>query len=855
LASSAARARRAGSALAAAVLVALGGMLLSPVTGRAATPAVQITAVRSAWGGTLHQGAWVPVEIGLRAGVSDFDGRVVVSVSPPNGGQGQGCYPVGPNSTVCRGGSFNGGGASSNVEYEQPVVLAAGVAKTVMMTILPGQSTVDVRVEDGGGSVVASTSTDLDVSSNAGRAVVAVVSPDSGAFDGLGAAHLPTDSGVTVVHLKAADLPGSGTVMAGFDMVVFDGAATDTLSSDQRQALSDYVTRGGSLLITGGADAKATLAGLPPGLAPVTLEGTTRLADLGSYAAAFDLPALAGPLVASSVQPHGAVAIREHGLPLLTTGSYGAGQVAFLAVDPSAEPLRSWSGTPALMRQLLVRGTRMGGGTGSSVQLSKFGRGSQVHDRLAGENGILSGAVLTVPGVTLPDPAWLGGLLAGYVVLVGPMAYVFLRRLRRRDLLWVAVPVIAGVATFLAYTTGLGATGRNLALTEVRVLQLTPGSSRATVDSFATVYAPHGGTHSMQLLGDPAVTSLPGADQSILTVHPGDSPEQVDVHTDIATLRGWSGTRAGAVQGGVQVALHFDGTTVKGTVSNGLASDLTDVHIGVQGRSVGDLGTLRRGATQTINVSLPSSSGIVPLINGGSCFNCEPGLGMSAADREQYLRNQVASDLQAVAAVSGQDAPVLVGVATDPLLPADVQGEGVDQRPVDAVVVPLPVQVDRSQAMSNAAATLVDLDAASSDTLSSSTGDSAVYEASFPGGPSAWRNVSASFDTSCTAGVPCPVSVSINGFGGSGGAVRALPVPVPGSSLTTAPEVQVFDMVARRWVDAQTSPGSSGGLSFSLPDPRRDMDGDGNVWVRLVGINASYPGALTFSANRAGSST
>src|SRR5258708_15532916 len=144
----------------------------SPVTARAATPAVAITGVRSLWTGTVHQGAWLPIEIGLRAGDAEFDGHVAVSVAPPSGGNGSVCFQSG-GGTSCRSGPYVGNGSStpSQVEYDVPVVLAPGVAKTVSVTVLPGSSGLTVQVVSSSGAVAASTSADLDVSASDNRAV------------------------------------------------------------------------------------------------------------------------------------------------------------------------------------------------------------------------------------------------------------------------------------------------------------------------------------------------------------------------------------------------------------------------------------------------------------------------------------------------------------------------------------------------------------------------------------------------------------------------------------------------------------------------------------------------------------
>jgi hypothetical protein len=240
-------------------------------------------------------------------------------------------------------------------------------------------------------------------------------------------------------------------------------------------------------------------------------------------------------------------------------------------------------------------------------------------------------------------------------------------------------------------------------------------------------------------------------------------------------------------------------------------------------------------------------------------MGCGAPLGASAADRQQFQRDQVSADLDNIAGVVGASVPVLVGLASSPLLPADVHGEGVDSSPIDAIVVPLGTPIDASHGMNNAVATLVDVIAGSTNTLSGESTDSALYEASLPGGPAAWANVQVSVDVSCgSPGSSCPV-----GFGGSPGAVKiapgpgsgqVVPVPVPGPATPTAPAVgvQVFDLRAQRWVDVSTS--SAGGtLSFTVPDLRSDVDGDGNLWIRVDGSNiVTYPGTLRVSADRTG---
>ena len=57
-------------------------------------------------------------------------------------------------------------------------------------------------------------------------------------------------------------------------------------------------------------------------------------------------------------------------------------------------------------------------------------------------------------GLRLPGLPWLLGFLGAYIVIVGPVTGLVLRRRRRPDLAWIAVPGLAVMFTALAYVAG-----------------------------------------------------------------------------------------------------------------------------------------------------------------------------------------------------------------------------------------------------------------------------------------------------------------------------------------------------------------------------------------------------------------
>jgi hypothetical protein len=857
------------------VACALSGVLvtLGATTVHADQASIEV-AVAPAWKGTTAVGAWIPLQVTVHNKGQEFRGRIEVSAPAPVGnGGGPRCFSMPNGGTSCTTylGPRGAVGNAGTVTYAVPVVLAAGVTKTLTLTVLPSGTSVHTAVVGDDGGVATTLDTDLDVSFASDRAVIGVVSSDSGALDAMGAVRLPGSAQVQVVHVPAATLPENTAPLSGFDVLVLDRVSTDTLTAAQVHSLEGYVAGGGSLLLVAGdATAKATLAGLPADLLPATPAGGSTRVSLATLSAEMGVGAPSAPVTAQAVRAKGTVALRDGGTPILVTGHLGAGQTALLSVDPGAEPLASWSGTGTLLRELVVRTTHAVGSNGSARYASggTVGNGQSARAQLANETGNMAGAVSLVPGVTLPAALALGLLAVAYVVLVGPVSYVVLTRLRRRDLFWVTVPVLAIGTTWVAYATGLGASGRGLTLSEVRLVHLTANGDRATVDSFTAAFSPQGGGYQLILPGTSMVSGLPASnDPGEVRVAPTGDQVVAQFQSAAAALRGYSATRDAQLGGRIDASLHDDGQTVSGTVTNHLGVDLSDVQVLTAGGASTSIGELRNGQTTSLSVSHTIAS-----INGGSSC-CGPGFsiggfsGATTGDATAYRRSQLLQALNDIG--SGMQTPVLVGLARSPLLDNDVSGSNVDVSVLDAVMVPLSGDAATTASLRSLPATPVDTtDAASTGSYAPAAQGESVYELSLPGGR-AWTNLSMHVAMNgcsgfCKGGIAFPgaariVPVPAPG-GSSSGGVQV--VPMPASPVLPAPtprpatgaaypggggfSVQAFDVHALRWVEIQSQ--QFGSVDFAVSDVSRFVDDDGNLMVRVIGASSA---AVTLSADPA----
>lgn len=99
-------------------------------------------------------------------------------------------------------------------------------------------------------------------------------------------------------------------------------------------------------------------------------------------------------------------------------------------------------------------------------------------------------------GIELPEGGRLGLLLGVYVLVMGPLAYLLVRKLRRRELAWAGLPVLALASTGFVFATGSSL--RNAAESaQVTVYEVGPGSAVAT--SWSLVPSSRGGDVGVDL--------------------------------------------------------------------------------------------------------------------------------------------------------------------------------------------------------------------------------------------------------------------------------------------------------------------------------------------------------------------
>ena len=824
------RRRRLRAAATLALACSALGIGARPSLAAGTSPQVVISA---GWQGISQSaGQWVPVTVTVRGGSQDINGELVLtSVGGGTGQGGQNCVTVtfqGGSGQSCSGGGGpvygcsgpqcpSGGGPP--LISRIPVVISAGVIKHYTLDVIASGQTLHAEVV-AGSAPVAKADLPLPASSDAQR--IAVVSDASGGLlDVIGGLHLMGSPTSEVVTIPAAKLPVNAFDLQSFAAIVLDQASTEPLSPAQRSALELYVRGGGGLVVAGGAGVRATIAGLPASLLPATVGPTVDAVALPTLVSLLESPALASPVPVTVLSPaEGAiVSVRDGSQPLVVELTLGRGRVVMVAVDPAAEPIVSWPGRAPLLRQLLGRvlPQPVGLGKGAVVQTSVDGL------PFNSASGMVQ-PLTDIAALQLPSSNLFGIVLLGYAILAGPASFLVLGRMRRRDLMWVTIPLLAGAVGGAVYLTGLGTRDAGATLSEVRVLTLGGGAgSAALLETYDGLFVGRGGSFTLQEQGQPSIAGLSAADlgdtSGSLSVVQG-SPIQLQLRdAGSASLHGFSSAAYRELGGGFVTDLHTAGDRIKGTVVNHLGVPLRSVRVVGNGSSV-DVGGLADGATAKVDLPASFNSNFAgPFGPGG------PGVvpaSASAGDRDRRRGQEVLDALagSGLGGPVGAVEPELIGIAATPLLGPTSAGNGVSVDTVDAVVLPLNPLVSES---GPATGRIIDV----------VTGSSAGFggPAAGPGAPLfLGRGGSETFEFNVGPGRSGPAQLSVRC--GAGGPPQGCQLfqNAGGPGTPAPPNLEAFQVTSGTW---QALPPGDPAKPIAVGDVAQFLNADGVMLVRL----------------------
>ncbi len=688
--------------------------------------------------GRYRPGAWCPVTVTVHNPSGEaFSGQIQVQAAPTPGRPGYG--------------GAGGNASLGSALFARPVsVSGSGTQNFVVYVrgIDPGRDSVTVQLaqgqERGDGRVLARTDNEPNnsVSTVTGTPLtdddffLVGFAGEPGAFtylsgQKLGVSHQPAGSAASIARIPpnpgvppgtvqaasataqvasttAADLPDKAAGYSGVDAFLLRGdAPLDALTEAQEDALKGWVASGGHLIVfCSGTDPSPYAASFFTGLLP---------AGIGPAGSDGRLTLTPKPLA-------GVHAISQS--PPVVTGAYGAGQVTVTNYNPAQSaalpPGAFWPSLftaghayqPSLLAHVATRE--------ENYDTGYYGP----------DQTLLSDAVMRAPSLDAPGTEVIGLFLLVYLIALVPANYLILKRLDRKELAWVTIPLLVLVFAVGTFGVGYAAKGGAVFVNRAAIVETSAGQRDAGVYADVGLFSPHRTSYDIAVPGANGLAALPnpgyrygyqsqgtGAEMQsggqTKFVQSSEGTSLLDTSVNMWAMRAFDTQSTTDLGGTIDAALIppslMQSLGISGTITNHTNYDLTDCALLYHGQWK-PLGALGREASLTVG-----SGPAVSANNQTYFFNIPtlPGEGSSDdthGDIRQRMRWALASYVRSLGQQSGSNyygnmqaptayAPspneaILIGWSDNPALAGPIpriDGHSVHENDVELVVVHLPI--------------------------------------------------------------------------------------------------------------------------------------------------------------------
>lgn len=398
-----------------------------------------------------------------------------------------------------------------------------------------------------------------------------------------------TFGGQTAIKfLSPAYLPGDPLELAVADIIIVDDISVTQLNKQQIGLLKNWVSLGGMLLISGGA-------GCSPGgpladLSPVAAAGQQVVAaDLGG------LQVVKGTMTATTGRlTEGEVLARVNGVILVASRDFGKGRVIYSGI-----PLENLTSESAAVWPLVFGQKNDPNGFGMKM--------SRAQEKRQYNNDMLGHAATYLPQLKTPPVPRVAAAWVIYVLVVGPVLYLVLKRYDRRDWMWWMIPACAVITTAVVYFMSPAQRihapiSQTLAVVEIM------DSERAEVNATAAFVSPYGGTLNVE--GAKGAVIWPSnhyssnRQKSPVIQYDAEAGPRIS----FPDVEYWSmrQARATAIKndvGYISGSLFLENGSIKGKIENHTQMNLRDCRILLGGRSIA-LNRIPAGGSVEVNQSL-----------------------------------------------------------------------------------------------------------------------------------------------------------------------------------------------------------------------------------------------------------
>jgi hypothetical protein len=367
------------------------------------------------------------------------------------------------------------------------------------------------------------------------------------------------DAQISLAYPDLARLPPNWAGFDSADFALLCNFPSLSMSREAQIALRDWVLSGGTLFVSASLS-PTEFAGSPlEEILPVKIGDTLQIDSLDSmeaYCGAAPSPGK-GPLIIDRVENRGGtVCLAEKGHPLIIRKNCGRGTVYFCSFDITKPPFTIWQGNNELW-------TRLFG------DIVVAGKGAD----LANDATPLS----TMPELATPSLVKLSFFLFIYILIVGPINYLILKKKDRMLYTFLTVPVIALLFTFASFLYGYSTKGSSVLFRTISICEVEKHCAEAPVTSYCSLFSPGMARYEIEIKNPQSIAwELNPSDNKDFIIEWGNSLCLKELSLDMWSMRRFKAREIVTFPGALDLDVRSEGGKLLGTVNNGTGIKLNN---------------------------------------------------------------------------------------------------------------------------------------------------------------------------------------------------------------------------------------------------------------------------------------
>ncbi len=480
------------------------------------------------------------------------------------------------------------------VTYEKDIEITAGGAGEYDFSIYPETEATyfNVQLLDASGNTAASANAMVTPLSTEQVMTAVVTDSKSGSLDYLNNLNIGADiynrNGYKtnyISFLDAKSFPEDSELLSSFSAIIIDDFNSQSLSEEQIRAIGAWVSDGGLLVIGTGLNAEKTLNGFDK-LFDYEISGYDKTVCFGGTAdtAVINIPD------AEDVDV-------QNGKAVTKSLSYGSGKILVHTFDMGTDPIASMENVTEYLSSFY-----------RNILPQKFSTERYIEyypETLTSVNRL--------PSVEKDSLMLLLAILGIYIIVIGPVCYLILKKKDKREKGWIVIPVVAVAFSGVIFAISSSSYQKDSLISFMSVTDL--DEEGLYTDISVGMRTPEKGTVSLKINDDLEITSNQGgyygsavANKSNLcqyTIKEYDNSTEITYYNQNSWQDNSFVTKYPNPYSADSIEAEFTvkGSNIVGTVKNNFDFDLVDTIVTFAGQSY-DIGYLTSGESKEINIPL-----------------------------------------------------------------------------------------------------------------------------------------------------------------------------------------------------------------------------------------------------------